>query len=241
MNKKTYNKKTEKIFSEPNLELTEDLTEQTPALTTSPDQDLTEDLTESLTPFMKVCENLGISRETGYNRMEFLKIKPWKDKNKSFLDASQIAHMNGLHEHYKKHGKFDGYAIPEPSGLWEETKEEINNNQNEINETSQEAAIVLNRPQQLSTNSPSFAPAAVRSQPQPTTEMEAINNLVASAQNKAAGVLIAENVLANQYVQNPDLLPEELKAKIQESAQTPVVDPFEYATSLISFAQGVAF
>lgn len=237
-NKKMYIEKTEKIFSEPESQETVTLAD---GVTNGVTDGVTEGVTEKLLPFTQLCEILQISRKTGYNRMNFLQITPWKIQGKLFLDEVQIGYMNDLQEHYKQHGNFEGFPIPDPSGPWEEI-----NNQLETTETPEESAIVLgnqttaeittSNPQQLNTtNSPSFAPAAVRSQA--TQELEAINNLVASAQNKATGVLIAENVLASQYIQNPDLLPDELKARINESAQTPVIDPFAYAESLINFAQ----
>lgn len=125
--KKSNINSTQKIFSESDLQLTEDLTEAEPDLTSSPPEaltePLTEDLTEDLTPFTQVCQNIGISRETGYKRMEFLYIKPWKVKGKSLLDSVQMGHMNGLHEYYKEQGKLDGYPVPERTGPWEEEPE----------------------------------------------------------------------------------------------------------------------
>lgn len=115
------------IFSESDSQLTAELTEVEPDLTNSPPEALTEELTDeltpTLTPFTQVCNDLGISRETGYKRMEFLKIKPWKVKGKSLLDAVQVDHMNGLHEYYKQQGKLDGYPVPERTGPWEEEAE----------------------------------------------------------------------------------------------------------------------
>jgi hypothetical protein len=43
-------------------------------------------------------------------------------------------------------------------------------------------------------------------------------------------------MLAQQFIQNPDKLPDELKAKIQESSVPPAVDPFAYASALMNFA-----
>ncbi|HBB34497.1 MAG TPA: hypothetical protein DDZ80_25575 [Cyanobacteria bacterium UBA8803] len=204
-------------------------------------QDLPKVSLEDMTLFSQVCQNLGISREICSKRMDFLQIKPWKIKGRLYLDPVQVNHMNSLHEHYQQKGNFDGYPVPALSEPW---AEELNNNQSEATETSPEGVIVKAEdlatasPQQLSTtNSLSFTPAVVRSQPQPSTDTAALNNLVASAQSKAAGVLIAENVLAQQYIQNPDLLPDELKVKIEESAQIPKIDPFAYASSLINLVR----
>ena len=125
--KKSNINSTQEIFSESDSQLTADLTEVEPELTSSPPEpltpNLTEELTPTLTPFTQVCQDLGISRETGYKRMEFLKIKPWKVKGKSLLDLAQVGHMNGLQEYYKEQGKLDGYPVPERSGPWEEEPE----------------------------------------------------------------------------------------------------------------------
>ncbi|WP_223280355.1 hypothetical protein [Nostoc sp. PA-18-2419] len=68
--------------------------------------------------------------------------------------------------------------------------------------------------------------------------MEAIAALVRSAQGKAAGFIIAENMLTKQYLKNPDTLPEELRKKIKESAKVPEIDPFAYTNALTKFAKG---
>lgn len=125
--KKSNINSTPEIFSESDSPLTVELTEVEPELTSSPPEALTEELTDeltpTLTPFTQVCNDLGISRETGYKRMEFLKIKPWKVKGKSLLDSAQVGHMNGLHEYYKQQGKLDGYPVPPKTGPWEEEPE----------------------------------------------------------------------------------------------------------------------
>jgi hypothetical protein len=125
--KKSNINSTQEIFSESDSPLTAELTDVEPELTSVPPEALTEALTEeltpTLTPFTQVCQDLGISRETGYKRMELLKIKPWKVKGKSLLDSAQVGHMNGLHEYYKEQGKLDGYPVPPRTGPWEEEPE----------------------------------------------------------------------------------------------------------------------
>jgi hypothetical protein len=61
---------------------------------------------------------------------------------------------------------------------------------------------------------------------------------VQSAQNKAAGTLIAENILARHFIENPELLPDDLKEQIKQSGEMPKIDPFAYADSLINTAMG---
>ena len=64
-----------------------------------------------------------------------------------------------------------------------------------------------------------------------------INQLIRVAQEQAAGLLMAQNILAAQYKDNPDLLPEDLRSKIRatEEAVAPKrINPEEYALNLIA-------
>jgi hypothetical protein len=54
----------------------------------------------------------------------------------------------------------------------------------------------------------------------------------ANAQQTAAGVLIAESILADRYLQNPDRLPTHLRQQI-DAVEYRQIDPKEYAASLI--------
>lgn len=171
---------------------------------------------------LELQEKYGIGRDSFYNRTRYLRITTWKVLGKAYLDAEQIAHMDGLHEHIKAQGRMEGYPVPEPSGPQDE-------------QPTSTTTLAVAETQQISTATPNYTPKQKRSQSSPVDDVAAI---VQSAQNKAAGTLIAENVLAQHFIQNPELLPDELKAKIKESAQMPSVDPFAYADSLISTAMG---
>jgi hypothetical protein len=61
--------------------------------------------------------------------------------------------------------------------------------------------------------------------------------LVQNAQRRATALLMAENALAQQYMENPSLLSPELQAQIG-SLQHREIDPKELAASLIANAQG---
>ncbi|MCG6135199.1 MAG: hypothetical protein MET45_11110 [Nostoc sp. LLA-1] len=163
----------------------------------------------------------SIGRDPLYARMRYLQIKTWKVSGKAYLDAEQFAHMEALHEHIKAAGRMEGYPVPPPSGPQDEQPD---------NTTS----ITVQEPQQLGTK-PNYDPGQRQHE---TPEIEAIASLVRSAQGKAAGFIIAENMLTKQYLENPDTLPEELREKIKESAQVPEIDPFAYATALTNFAKG---
>lgn len=166
----------------------------------------------------------SIQRDSFYARTRYLRITTWKEGGKAYLYGDQIAEMDGLHEHIQQTGKMQGYAVPQPSGPQD--------GQADASDTS--SAIAVQQPQQLDTK-PDYSTGQRQHQ---NSEMEAINALVRSAQGKATGFIIAENMLTKQYIENPDSLPEELREKIKESAQVPEIDPFAYAKTLINFAQG---
>jgi hypothetical protein len=169
----------------------------------------------------------GINKQTVYSRMKYLRITSWKEYGKAYLDPTQVQYMDGLHQHIKETGRMEGYPIPEPSGPVE----------NESAITVAESQSVTH---QVTENTQVYVKPEVRSQS--STQIDDIANLVQNSQRKATGILIAENVLANQYVHNPELLPIELREEIKKSAEVPKVDPFAYAQSLIELAKsGGAF
>ena len=172
---------------------------------------------------LELQEKYQIGRDPLYVRMRYLAITTWKIGGKAYLDEQQVAYMDELHEHIKANGRMEGYTPPAPSGPIAETKP------NSAIQTVEESREI-----EVAVNSVNYSPQNSRAHN--TGENEAIASLIQSAQNKAAGVLIAENVLAQQFIQNPDALPEELRTKIKESSQMPTVDPFAYAASLMNFA-----
>jgi hypothetical protein len=173
---------------------------------------------------LELQKKYGVQRDSFYARMRYLQITTWKIGKKAYLDAEQIMHMDGLHGHIQATGKMEGFPIPEPSG-----PVEVEDEQPETTTT-----LAVAETQQISTT-PNYSPTQQRSQSSPLDDVAAI---ITNAQNKAASTLIAENVLAQHFIQNPELLPDELKAKIKESGEMPSVDPFAYADSLINTAMG---
>jgi hypothetical protein len=64
-----------------------------------------------------------------------------------------------------------------------------------------------------------------------------INQLIRVAQEQAAGLLMAQNILAAQFKDNPDLLPEDLRAQVratEEAVAPKSINPKEYAGKLIA-------
>ena len=47
-------------------------------------------------------EKYSIGRDPLYARMRYLQITTWKVSGKAYLDAEQVAHMDGLHEHIQQ-------------------------------------------------------------------------------------------------------------------------------------------
>ncbi|MEA5622776.1 hypothetical protein [Nostoc sp. UHCC 0251] len=172
---------------------------------------------------LELQKKYEIGRDPLYARMRYLQIKTWKVSGKAYLYADQIAQMDALHDHIKTTGRMEGYPVPEPSGPVEEEQQPTS------------STLAVAETQQLSTTS-NYAPKQKRSQS--SGQVDDIAAIVQSAQGKAAGTLIAENVLARHFIENPNLLPDELKAKIKESGEMPSIDPFAYADSLISAAMG---
>ncbi|MBH8561925.1 hypothetical protein I8748_07010 [Nostoc sp. CENA67] len=171
---------------------------------------------------LELQKKYGIQRDSFYARLKYLRITTHKVSGKAHLDAQQVEYMDALHEHIKATGRMENYPVPEPSGPIEDEQ------------PAPTTTLTVAETQQVTT-APSYAPKQQRSQ---SSQVDDTTAIITSAQNKAAGTLIAENVLAQHFIQNPQLLPDHLKAKIQESAQMPSVDPFGYADSLISIAMG---
>ncbi|NJL90855.1 MAG: hypothetical protein HC916_14480 [Coleofasciculaceae cyanobacterium SM2_1_6] len=60
-----------------------------------------------------------------------------------------------------------------------------------------------------------------------------MSELVGNAQRQAAGVLIAQNMLARKYLDDPESLPPEFQALINKSKPVPKsIDPLQYAQTL---------
>ncbi|MBO3461215.1 hypothetical protein G7B40_037600 [Aetokthonos hydrillicola Thurmond2011] len=173
----------------------------------------------------QLLQKYSIGRAQLYDRMKYLQITTYKESGKAYLYPDQIVHMDGLHEHIKETGRMDGYPVPDPSGPVEQVEQ--------VQEESQPAGLVVAQTQQMA--APTYSAKGKRSQSK--EQVDDVASIVRSAQGKAAGTLIAENLLARQFIENPDLLPEELRQKIKESGEMPMVDPFAYAESLLSFAQ----
>jgi hypothetical protein len=187
----------------------------------------------------ELIKKYGVGRDTLYTRMRYLQITTWKLAGKAYLYADQIEQMDALHEHIRNNGRMEGYPIPEPTGpVDEELKrvtaiQKVEKIEQPIEQAIEQTTVRVSEQQSLN-QAPDFSPGQRQHE---SSETEAIASLVKNAQNKAAGTLIAENLLARQFIENPEQLPEELRVKIQESGQAPELDPFAYANALMKFAK----
>jgi len=230
----TENKSTNLADNTPdNLQnLTPDPADNTPDSDVCPADDRQNNDNFSKISILELQKKYGIGRDSLYGRMRYLQITTWKIGKKAYLDAGQITRMDGLHDHIQATGKMEGYPIPEPSGPIEEQALQPTATQQE-QPPQPTAAITVSEPAPLTTSQEVTKDARQHD----SSEIEAIASLVRNAQNKATGLLIAENMLAQQFIQNPEQLPEELRTKIQQSAAMPEVDPLEYANALVNFAK----
>lgn len=171
----------------------------------------------------ELLKKYEIGRDSLYNRMRYLRITTWKVSGKACLDPQQVKYMDDLDEYIRVNKRMEGFPIPEPSGPIEVEEE-------------QTTTLAVAQTQQVTTSTtPNYSTEEQRSQS--SGDVENLVKLVESAQNKATGLLIAENLLARQYIENPELLPQHLKDKIKEAGEIQAVDPFAYAQSLVGLAK----
>lgn len=164
----------------------------------------------------KLEEKFSIKKAMVYKRLEYLKIKPFKEGRQLWLSDQQLADLEGLHEHMQATGTMDGYknqlAIVPSSSEISSTKHKIINPE----------------------------PEKIYGKP---TGLEAFTAIQKSAQTRAAGTVMFRAMLESQYIENPELLPEELRqqiAQVQEEYATKVVDPLAYADALMQSYSGAA-
>ncbi|MEL7037767.1 MAG: hypothetical protein AAFO04_19390 [Cyanobacteria bacterium J06592_8] len=165
----------------------------------------------------KLLEVLEVKQATLYKRMEFLGISIQKHSNESWIDEEDYQELAALGEWIDTHGKMEGFekrADQQAIVKTEETTLDIPAEQPTV---------------QAENNSRNFG-----------SEQQQMSQLVASAQNKAAGVLMAEGILAQQFIANPEMLPEQLKQQIQEANAIPQVDPNAFAAELLRQHRTVA-
>lgn len=166
----------------------------------------------------------GIGYQSLRARMDYLGITTWKVSGRAYLDVEQVAHMDGLHEHIKMNRCKKGYPIPAPTKPT--AKKPV--------QTTPTFTITVQPTQEVGFDTHNEPVQSSRSQSLQQADDE--STIVISAQGKATDVPITVNVIAQQYLENSELLADDLKQKICKSAEVPVINPFAYAASLVNLA-----
>ncbi|OCQ92268.1 hypothetical protein BCD64_00185 [Nostoc sp. MBR 210] len=186
-----------------------------------------ENFSKIFTSDLKKKYNLG--QDAFYSRLRYLQIKTYKDGGRAYLNAEQVTHMDALDKHIQATGRMNGYPVPEPSGPVDNSEE---------TQSTGQLATVETEEITTASETPNYTPAQQRTQTQ-SDSINDVEGIVTSGQNIAAATMIAERMIARHYIDNPDLLPDELKSKIKEAGKVAAVDPFAFANSLMSMA-GIA-
>ena len=167
----------------------------------------------------------GISRDALYKRMKYLQIVTWKEtgSNRVYLDSQQVTYLDELHVHMQENqGKMDGYAVPEPSGP------------QAIVATSTENVVVAEKSEEVIEQVEEVV-EQVASGRKHSQDIEDLQSIHSSGMKRAFGIMMMERAIANQYIANPDLLPEEFKEQLAQASKIPEVDPFAFTASLGKF------
>jgi hypothetical protein len=221
---------------EENLEKINDLGEQelTTQESVNPDGELIAEepveASDELTPVAEVFKELGVSRQTGYKRMEYLKIKPWKKGNRAFLDGVQVGYMNDLNSYVQDRGSFEGFPVPEPTGPWEPTQgatEAVTEPVASSLVVQEQAAVVESH---RASSPASLTPLEISEDTQNTIEQlveqshlnraaEDLEEVDEQAQYRAAGRLIAGETLTLLYESTGEFTVGNLKKTVEEHRQ----------------------
>ncbi len=164
-------------------------------------------------------ERYSISRDALHKRIRYLQMRTWKiqGKGKTYLDSDQVAYLDGLHAHMaNNNGRMEGYIVPEPSDI---SSLANNTTSNEIIKQEYLEAENIN-PEEIYIHQ----------------NQTSYSRIMEQAEQKAASILIAEGILTNKYLDNPELINPDLRQKIEEATKRPKIDPFVLAASWVQAA-----
>jgi hypothetical protein len=156
----------------------------------------------------KIQERYDIGRAMVYKRLRHLDIQPTKQGSEVWITPDQLEALDKLNQHLLEGGKLEDY---QRNGIVVAETAEIESYQSIPVETIPVETI---HARQIANNG------------------EATENLAETAQAKATGRMILENILIQKYLDNPDLLPPDMQEAIakSEALATPKpVDPWKYA------------
>jgi hypothetical protein len=173
------------------------------------------------TSILELQKKYGIGRDPLYSRMRYLAITTWKVSGKAYLDARQVAQMDGLHDHIKATGRMEGYPIPEPSGPRKEETQEVDSP--ELQEELQQTEAITVSSSQIENLFTATCQAVVA-----TASQADIEQIKAEAQQRVKAKRLAIIQVARAYEENPDLLPDEIKAEIQAEEMAAISTPLNH-------------
>jgi hypothetical protein len=196
-----------------------------------------------LTKTSDLDKRFNIGKNTRVNRLAMLGLTPdrlVKQGRFYFLNPEQVELFADFDQHILSTGSADGYAGLEQTFVEvaeqcvEEDEDLFADEENELI-VEPEGSLVKSSVQDLAETLPAaegeyYYPNEVY-QAGSTTHL-----LVEKAQRRATALMLAENVLVQQYMDDPSLLKPELRAQIG-SFEYREIDPKELAASLIAEAQ----
>jgi hypothetical protein len=197
-----------------------------------------------LTKTSDLDKRFNIGKNTRVNRLAMLGLTPDKLEKQGrfyFLSAEQVELFADLDRHILQTGSADGYPrlyqriaeVMEPES--DEDEDLFADEENALTAAEPEGYLVTMSAQNLAETSP--AAAGEYCYPNEVHQVASMTQvLVEKAQRRATALMLAENVLVQQYMDDPSLLKPELRAQIG-SFEYREIDPKELAASLVAEAQ----
>jgi hypothetical protein len=197
-------------------------------------------------------EKFGIGKNTRVNRLALLGFTPdilVKEGRFYYLSPEQLTVFTDFDSYITQTGSPDGFpkllanysdrpvqSIKEP-----EIPAQIFNEDSPAGELTttpevDELADFLGHPDILSSVTGEFTGIFENSSPDLTGNVFA-QHVAAKAQRTATAMILAERVLADQYMNNPELLDPKLRSQIDSFQFTQEIDPKKLAASLVNAAQ----
>ena len=160
----------------------------------------------------KLREKYGISQPQVYKRLTHLGIKSHKENGEVWLTSDELQMMDNLNIHLQSGQTMNTYR-PQPLDT-----QEVEANPAPTGSTS--VLVHDSEPKTLDT------PVETLQVEQVTQNAPALETIRQSAQSKAAGQLIFQNLLTGQYLNNPNLLDEQYRQAIAASEVHATPKPF---------------
>lgn len=197
-------------------------------------------------------EKFSIGKNTRVNRLALLGFTPdrlVKEGRFYYLSAEQLTVFTDFDSYISQTGSSDGFpkllanysdrpqSIKEPES-YAQTATNEDSPAGELTTTQEvdELADFRGHPDILSSITGEFTGMFDNSSPDLIGNVLA-QHVAAKAQRTATAMLLAERVLADQYMNNPELLDPELRSQIDSFQFTQEIDPKKLAASLVAAAQ----